>query len=471
MPLPCTSEPDVPSLSMLRIPVLTGVLGLIAVLGGCAGYHAEPLPQMADLAPGLAALDVSFPALGPGRRSPTIDLGRPLTLDEIALLVILNNPDLKSAHGETGVAAAKLLQASLLPNPAATLGYGALIAGPGTTPSYIVSLSQDIAALVTYHARVAAARAQLAQIGADQLWREWQMAQKARVLALDIYFADRSIGLSRRGLALVSHELATVQAATSAGDLGLAALSPLLAAEAAAEQSLAALRLDRQKNWQALDALLGLVADVRFSIAPPELPALPPDLGPLIASLPGRRPDLVALRLGYRASEENVRAAILAQFPAFVLGGSWGSDTTGVVSAGPNATFDLPIFNHNQGQIAQTRATRELLRAQYQARLDSAVGTIRGLAAQAQKLSAALGPARQAAATARSQADTARAAYDQGNLDQRSLTDYQTTALQRELEVAALERSLGEDRIVLAIELGLGLPDTAAAALDGMKPQ
>ena len=157
----------------------------------------------------------------------------------------------------------------------------------------------------------------------------------------------------------------------------------------------------------------------------------------------------MALRLGYHASEEDVRAAILAQFPAFVLGGSWGSDTTGVVSAGPNATFDLPIFNRNQGQIAQTRATRILLQQQYQARLDSAVASIRGLAAQGQKIAADLAPARRAAAAARSLAQTAHAAYAQGNLDQRSWTDYETTALQRELEVVALERSLDEDRILL----------------------
>ena len=461
---------EAPSLSILRIPALFGILAALAALAGCASYRPRPLPRGADLAPSLAALDAGFPtAAGDGSRR--IDVGRPLGLDEIGLLVILNNPDLKAAHAQTGVAEAKLLQASLLPNPSASLGYGALIAGPGTTPSYIASLSEDIAILVTYHARVAAARAQLAQVRADVLWQAWQMAQKARVLALDIHFADRSIRLEHDELGLVSDELGRVRQATAAGNLTLAALSPLLAAEAAAEQALVTLRLDRLKAWQALDALLGLVPEVRFAIATPELRALPPELDPLIASLPERRPDLVALRLGYRASEEDVRAAILAQFPAFVLGGSWGSDTTGVVSAGPNATFDLPIFNRNHGQIAQTRATRILLQQQYQARLDGAVASIRGLAAQGLKLAVDLGPARRAAAAAQSLAQTARAAYVQGNLDQRSWTDYETTALQRELEVVALERNLGEDRILLTVELGLGLPYAAAGPAGGMEPR
>src|SRR5487761_1531633 len=213
---------------MLRITALISVFGVLAAVGGCAGYHHLPLP---------GGVDVAFPnAAGNGSRR--IDVGRPLGLDEIGLLVILNNPDLKAAHAQTGVAEAKLLQASLLPNPSASLGYGALIAGPGTTPSYIASLSQDIAVLVTYKARIAAARAQLAQVRADALWQAWQMAQKARVLALDIYFADRSIRLQRDEFGLVSDELRRVQQATAAGNLTLAALSPLLAAEAAAEQAL-----------------------------------------------------------------------------------------------------------------------------------------------------------------------------------------------------------------------------------------
>ncbi len=248
-----------------------------------------------------------------------------------------------------------------------------------------------------------------------------------------------------------------------AGNLDLSALAPLEAAKAGAEQSLATLDLARLKDWQALDALLGLAPTVRFAIPRPHLPAMPADSLSLIASLPERRPDLVALRLGYLSSDESVRAAILGQYPAFVLGGTWSSDTSNVRSAGPSFTFDLPIFDRNQGQIAQARAQRLLLHEQYQARLDGAVGDVHGLVAQERSLSAALVQARAADRTADRLARSAEAAYRQGNLDQRSLADYQTTALQRRLEVVALERSLGEARITLAVELALGLPTTRVA--------
>jgi cobalt-zinc-cadmium efflux system outer membrane protein len=444
---------------------LIGLLGsiLVGLLPGCATYDSLPLSRAPNLASSLSEINATMPPDGAGGPPHRIDLREPIGLDEIGLLAILNDPDLKSEAGEAAAARAGLVQASLLPNPSVSLGYGALLGGPGVAPSYAASLSEDVAALVTYRARVDAAEAHVSQVAADLLWREWQVAQKARLLALDIAEANRSIALVEHQTALLSGEVALVREATRQGNLTLATLAPLLAAEAAAEQSLATLKLGREATWQALDALLGLMPEVRFAIAPSDIPPLPTGIDDLLASLPERRPDLVALQLGYRSADEQVRAAILGQFPAFVLGGSWLSDTTAIRSAGPTVTFDLPIFNRNQGGIAQSRATRLVLHEQYQARLASAVGAVRGLMARAQRLSGDLVEARRAAADAEAQADTARLAYRQGNLDERSVTDYETAALERELTVTDIERSLGEAEIAATVELGLGLPDTTIA--------
>jgi cobalt-zinc-cadmium efflux system outer membrane protein len=448
---------------MIRSRALCAVLAILPALNGCASYHPLPLPLHPTLATHLAGLDLSLPPSVARYPAQRIDARRPLTIDAIGLLAILNNPGLKSETGAIGVAQGRLLQATLLPNPSAGFSYGALLGGPGTTFSLAASLSQDIAALVVHKAQVKAALAGVYQVNADLLWREWQVAQKARQLAVDIYAADREIALARRELRLIAQVVAQIRTAITAGNLTLTALAPLLTAEAAAEEALAAQQLDRLKNWQALDALLGLVPEVRFAIARPVFAPLPRHLTGLIASLPERRPDLVALRFGYSAAEENVRAAILGQFPAFTLGVSGGKDTTAVVSAGPTFTFALPIFNRNQGRIAETRATRLLLREQYQARFDAALAAVRSLVAQLARLSADLTAARKAAASADALAAAARRAYAQSNLDQRSLTDYETTALERALQVVAFERLVDEDRIFLAVELGLDLPPTRIA--------
>jgi len=209
--------------------------------------------------------------------------------------------------------------------------------------------------------------------------------------------------------------------------------------------------------------LLDLDPKVRFPIAAPALAPLPTDLTALLTDLSARRPDLVALQLGYRSADESVRSAIIGQFPAFVAGYTWGQDTSNVRSGGPTASFDLPIFDRNQGQVAQTRATRLQLHEQYEARLDAADGAAKGLVSQIRRLTSDVQEAERGAEAAEAQARSAQQAYAQDTLDQRSLADFQTTALQRRIEAMALERSLGEARITLTVDLGLGLPRTRIA--------
>ncbi len=67
------------------------------------------------------------------------------------------------------------------------------------------------------------------------------------------------------------------------------------------------------------------------------------------------------------------------------------------------------------------------------------------------------------------QAEAARGAYAQHNLDQRTLDDYESAALQQRLALFDLQRGLGEARIALTLELGLGLPPARIAPLDSKR--
>jgi len=417
-----------------------------------------PLPSGPDLVSTPANLSIAHREGDQVARLHKIDFKRPVSIDQIGLLAVANDPDLKSEHGELRLARSAVLQASLLPNPAASFNYGALISGPATASSAGISLSQDIVAIITRDTRVRSAQAQFAQVDAEQLWREWQVAQKARQLAVDIYWEERGVDLTEREQRLLKGEIAQVRQAVSAGNLTLSALAPLLSVDASAAQSLVALRLGRLKNWQALDGMLGLEPSVRFRIGRPVSHRLPTDMSGLVSTLPARRPDLLALQFGYGSAEKDVRAAILQQFPSLTIGATYGSDTSKVVSAGPSFGFELPIFNMNQGHIAKARATRELLREKYQAQLDKSVGDANALVAQIKELSRSLGQARQAAGSAKALVATARKAYQRSDLDQRSLSDYEMTALQRSIEVIDIERQLDEDRVFLAVELGLDVP-------------
>ena len=436
-----------------------------ALLGGCALYHSMPLPSRPDLVGQVSQLRTRMPA-APGQAPRTIATDRPLAIDDVGLLAVLNDPDLRAERGTLDVARAGLLQASLLPNPSGSVSYMPLLGGTDIAPAWAASLTEDVKAILTYHTRKKAARFQLEQVNADLLWQEWQVAQQARILAVDLYWGGLAVSLAERQLQLLDGEVQAVQAATRSGALDLTALAPLLAAKAGAAQTTASLRLAELQGWQQLDGLLGLEPDARFAIAPPQLEPLPRNLPSLIEQLPARRPDLVALQLGYRSADESVRSAIIGQFPAFVAGYQWGQDTTNVRSGGPTATFDVPLFDRNQGQVAQARATRLQLHEQYEARLDAANGAARGLVSQIQRLTGDARQAERAAQAAESQSEAAQQAYAQDTLDQRALADFETTALQRRIEAFNLERSLAEARITLTVDLGLGLPQTRFATPD-----
>lgn len=449
-----------PSRTSARRVSCAVLLGIAALAPGCAVYHPLPLPTAAHLATRLDELDLTIPAI-PGRApAGRVDVSRPVPIDQIGLLAILNDPDLRAQSGERKLAEATRRQTSLLPNPSVSINWEALMGGPGIQPAWSVAMTEDITALVTYRRRVRAARAQSAEVDANQLWAQWQVAQRARVLATDLYWGDRAIALAGREQHLVERDVSAVRRAIAAGNLDYTALAPLLATQATLDQSLIALQVTDENNWKELDGLLGLAPGVRFAIAAAADAPFPGNLDSLIETLPRRRPDLVALQLGYHSADESLRAQILAQFRALALGPIWEQDTTNIRSLGPTGTFDIPLFNRNQAGVAQARATRLMLREQYQARLDAAVAEVRALQAFIARTRKDIARSSAAAASSGQLARSARAAYAQGNLDQRSLTDYESAALERNLEQVSLQRSLAEAQVSLTVLLGIGLPQT-----------
>jgi hypothetical protein len=69
-------------------------------------------------------------------------------MDEVAMIAVVNNPDLKATRDQVGVAEAQAFAAGLLPNPQFSFAYGGLISGVGaTTSSVSATLTQDIVPL------------------------------------------------------------------------------------------------------------------------------------------------------------------------------------------------------------------------------------------------------------------------------------------------------------------------------------
>lgn len=434
----------------LPAPCRTGfALLLVALLAACASYVPAPLDKTPALKPALADLRCGGSALPPV-----------LGVKDVVRLALENDPDLVAARAQAHVADAQVLAAGILPNPSFTGNYGFLLGGPGTVGAIAGGLSADVTSLVTFSVRRRAANATAAQINAAILWQEWQVIGKARLLVVDLVEGDKSHALLRRMLGLMQQRLARARIALAQGNTTLKTVAPDIAAVGDLRRQLDALDRQQAAQRQALNALLGLRADVPVPLAAHlDLPEIAPAaVAELAASLADRRPDLVALQLGYRAEEARVRGAILAQFPALLLGVASSRDNSNVWAAGPQITLALPVFDRNQGNIAVARATRAQLRAAFRARLAAAAGEIEALVANRTLVQRQLARARPQAAALAAIASRAAAAYAAERLDERSYVDLAIAALAKRQEIAALRQSLLEQRVALATLIGAGMP-------------
>lgn len=438
-----------------RPPALSIVL-LFLFLGGCATYQPKPLPASTDLALNVDQLRKSADV------RPTIPR-QYLSLTEVALLAVRNNPDLKAQRKQLGVKHAQLLSAGLLPDPqfSASLDHptGSV---PGTVNAYGLGLGYDIIPLINRSARVDSARQEVEQLRLELLWQEWQVSQRARFLAVRLAGESQQIALLQEMKGLYHQRYQRSFKAVTRGDLTLGVAGTDLTALLDTLSQINQMEQTSNDTRHSLNLLLGLAADVMIETRlppPPKLIAVQ-IIKPLLQTLPQRRPDLLALQAGYRSQEAKVRAAILSQFPSLSIGITRARDTSNVYTTGFNIGVDLPLFSGNRGAIAIERATREQLREEYQARIDQAAVDVDKLirlqgivAAQQEQLNEYL-------PTLKKLVDRGRRAYQNGDIDALTFLNMENTWVGKRLEQISLDQTQRNNLIALQTLLVLPADST-----------
>lgn len=423
-------------------------IALLAALAGCATSQPKPLPEQAASAASLSQLQ-------------GYDAGAvPLDIAAVERLVLLNNPDLKTQHARHQAAQAQRLQDGVLPNPTLGGSVGYLLSGTGDATAWTASISQDIASLITLRPRREAAKASADEVDASLLWEQWQTLGKARLLVIDLVEGQRQIALQTQAMQAQAQRESRIVHAVHEGNMERVAVASDLAAAADARSALNDLLRRQIDQQQQLNALLGLQPGVVLPLAT-TLPSAQVDAAAIreqFDSVSHRRPDLVALQLGYQAQEANLRAAVLAQFPPLAIGYDASQDNSRVRNGGPAVNFTLPIFDHNQHNVAIARATREQLHQEYTTRLATSHDDVDALLAQYAQLQSqqqALQPATDDAVRAAAQADHAAQA---GLIDLRNVTDLRVAALNRQLAQLANEQAMLEQQAALELLVGRGMP-------------
>ena len=346
---------------------------------GCQSYHGKPLnsrtlaqalatPSWRKLR--IAVKKTSLIQLPKTMLSPS----QALTPNRAAALALILNPALRAFRDLHGEASAQLLQAGMLTNPQLSANTGFVTGGfrTNTFNAYGVGVNWNIRQLIDRQARISAARYQLKQVDLAVAWREWQTAQAAR---LAVYAMAAAKAQLREAL-LSRGELGKVYSvARRAGKLGLVTLLDMGLVLHASQQAKALVLVSEQSLAESqvdLARAMGLPAGTTFTLSPSvRLPATfrLPSVALLEKKVQRRRLDLLALRMGYQSQQERLRAAVLRQFPSVSIGFLQASDANNVHTTGFGVSINLPIFDRNQGRIAQTRATRRVLYDDYIARV------------------------------------------------------------------------------------------------------
>jgi outer membrane protein TolC len=445
-----------------RLRTSTLLLLLAAGLPGCTAYHAQPLNSrstLPDRIPDLAIDPRQMPL--PELAAHKFDPADGLDITEVAMLAVVNNPDLEAARAAAGVAHAQAFAAGLLPDP--QLSATADRPDPGqaaTTTAYNFGLSYDVIGLLTRAPRYAAARQDARKTDLNLLWQEWQVVSQARQLFVRLTRQQQVMAVLQQNRALFADRYQRTETALQRGLLTLDAVTPHLVALQDVSRQVNDLERLVSQNRHDLNALLGLAPEVAVPlVGEPALPELDEAaVERLLPDLPRRRPDLIALQAGYAAEEMRYRAAILAQFPSLTVGFTRARDTSDIHTSGLGITLTLPIFNGNRGVIVVEKATRRQLAAEYELRLNAADSGIHRILAEQRINRRQLEDVDLGLADLARAAEKTDAAFRAHDIDALAFASLQASLLAKRIEKINLEQAILEQQVALQTLAGGELP-------------
>jgi len=422
------------------------------VLSACATYQPLPLETRAHLKHKLSEL-----------AHAGVRIDRPLSVYDVAVLAVQNNPDLIATRTQRGVARAQVLEAGLLPNPSLSASYLFLLnpgVGGAAFDAVTAGVTQDIQKTITMKGRLRTAQAAALQVDASVLWEEWQLIGKARLAVFDIVQQEKLLKVRAAYRDTLRDRFERGRKALSEGNTTLATVAPDLSAISDVQKDLFDLQRDLDSHRHDLNAMLGLSPEVAVPLKT-QLQVLEVDeksVTRALQDLADRRPDLIALQLGYRSQDEKFRDAIVGQFPALTFGPNFSRDTSDVRSFGPSLTMDIPIFDRNQGNVAIEKTTREQLRAEFEARVSEAHSEVLASLSTQRLLARQLQEERAELPVLKGFAEQAESAMNAGNIDERAYVDLVSASYSKQIAVLALEQQLLEQEVAVATLIGAGMP-------------
>ncbi|WP_343820555.1 TolC family protein [Dyella marensis] len=421
---------------------------VLAALAGCAHYQARPIDPAATAAqwqarrlddPALAA------RLAPAVAWPPARYGR----GELLLAALVLNPDLAEARAHLAEADAAVRTAKAWPNPSVNLALERYAQDQAGSSPWLWGVSTNWLIDTAVRRRL---RADLADAGVrgariDYAEKVWEVRRTLRTAMADLLLGERQHALAEDAVVKAAALQAAQERRRALGEAMPADVLQvaLVLAQARDASATAAQRVADARARLAravgvpVHALDGVVLAWDGLESPPALSAT--QLDQLATQARLSRPDLERALVDYAARETELRQQVRMQYPQISIGPGYTYDH-GVRKLQFNLGATLPLFDQNQGPIAEAEARREAAGRHVeavQAGIDSEIeGATAKLAAARQALDAAT---HGRGAAERLQQQTA-AGYAHGEDDRLAVLNAQlATATAAQAQLAAADQA------------------------------
>ncbi len=443
-------------------------LALLA-LAACATYAPAPI-EPAKTADAFAARRLDAPVVRDevARVLPeAAESWPPAAWDRAHLLAVAlgGNGSLAIARAEVEAAVAAKITAGELPNP--TLGLEAEYARR-EPDQWLYGVSFDF---LLPHRSVRAIDLDVAELGgagarADLMEKTWDV-RRALVAALsDRESAHRRLDATTRLADAQDRLIALQKRRVDAGEDAPTDLNASQAARLDIEQQAAGARADVVTADAAVAAALGVpvAALDGIAIAWPEWGAPPPFADDGFASAREAallsRADLASAIDAYAVAEKKLERAVARQYPEVSLKPGYYWDH-GIAKWPLEVDFALPVFNRNEGEIAEAKAAREVAGRKLLALQADIYGEVDAALRADVVASESLDAARRRGDSLRQQLAHADAALKLGAGDSIDRTNAEVLVLRAELEAvqASAQRQAARDALEDALHAPLSGPE------------
>jgi cobalt-zinc-cadmium efflux system outer membrane protein len=432
-------------------------MAICLALCACASFTAKPIAPEAS-ARAFEARSLDSPEVqnyvAAHSNAPVQPVIRSWDLESLTLAAFYYSPALDVARAKSATSQAAVKTAAQRPNPTFQIPFEYTSNAKSGESPYTLGLGLDIpletAGKRGYRIEQArqlsiAARLEVGNVA-------WQVRSRLRTQLLNLFLARPRLKILGRRSVVQQHVLQMLEKRL---ELGAASMPEVRLARTMQTQDNLEVAAARQ---QARDALAGAAAvigvplsalsqvDIRldsFLVIDPELPAEAARAQSVL-----NRADVLVALAGYEASQAALQLEIANQYPDIHLGPGYTYDAGARKFAMSLSGIQLPLFNRNEGPIAEAEARR----AEAAARFDALQAQASGEATHAaQNYRAALERVRigqELLQTQERQLRAQRKIYETGETDRLDMAmaerDLLTAMLAQGDSVAQVARSAGE---------------------------